>query len=138
MPGNLYEDLRNALRAFKQFMDANVGTVRPAYRALIRVVPRLESLVGELNDLLGRVKTEIQNLNVSAIPGLDQVSSFTEQVETFLESARTLLPSEAATIDEISAALDVVGGLPSVDEVKGEIISLIDSIRGHLTSLGQA
>ncbi|HEV2756798.1 MAG TPA: hypothetical protein VG318_13600 [Actinomycetota bacterium] len=138
MPGNLYEDLRNALRSFKAFMDANVGTVRPAYRALIRVVPRLESLVGELNDLLGRVKTEIQNLNVSAIQGLDQVSTFTEQVETFLTSARTLLPSEAATIDEITAALDVVGGLPSVDEVKGEIISLIDAIRAHLTSLGQA
>jgi hypothetical protein len=137
MPGNLYEDLRNALRDFKQFMDANVGTIKPAYQAIVNVVPRLESLVDELNDLLNRVKTEIQNLNVSAIPGLDQVSSFTEQVGTFLDSARTLLPSESATIDEISSALDVVGGLPSVDEVKGEIISLIDAVRGHLTGLKQ-
>lgn len=137
MPANLYEDLRNALREFKQFMDANVATIKPAYQALIQAIPRLESLVGELNDLLGRVKTEIQNLDVGAIPGLGQVTSFTEQVDTFLESARTLLPSESETIDEISSALEVVAGLPSVDEVKGEIISLIDAIRGHLTGLGQ-
>ena len=132
---NLYEELKQVLKQLKDFLDQNVATIKPAVTALKELVPQITDLLNELIGLLGKLKTEIQNLNVGAIPGLDKVSAFTAGVKALLDTTRKLLPNEAGTIDSVAAAADVVTGLPSVDQLKTEIISLIDAIIGHLNSL---
>lgn len=132
---NLYEELKNVLQELKTFLDQNVATIKPAINALASLVPQIKDLINDLVGLLNKVKTEIQNLNVGAIPGLAQVSSFTTVVKTLLDTTKKLLPNEAAAIQAISAAADVVTGLPSVDQLKNEILSLIDAIITHLNSL---
>jgi hypothetical protein len=132
---NLYEELKDALQDLKDFLQTNTATIKPAIQALAGVVPQIVTLIDELIDLLGQVKTEIQNLDVSQIPGLDKVSEFTGSVTTFLETAKTLLPDQKETIDEVIGAASVVGSLPSLDQVKGEIISLIDAIVANLNQL---
>lgn len=132
---NLYEELKGVLKELKDFLDQNVATIKPAITALKELVPQITDLLTELIGLLGKLKTEIQNLNVGSIPGLDKVSSFTAGVKALLETTRKLLPNESGTIDDVAAAADVVTGLPSVDQLKAEIISLIDAIVGHLNSL---
>jgi ABC-type transporter Mla subunit MlaD len=132
---NLYQELKDALQQLKDFLDTNVATIKPAVQALGALIPQLNTLIDELVDLLGDVRTEINNLNVSGIPGLDEVSEFTQNVTTFLNTAKALLPGQAQTVEDIIAAASVVGSLPTLDQVKAEIISLIDAIIVHLNSL---
>lgn len=132
---NLYQDLKNALNDFKTFLDTNVPTIKPAVSALKSVVPQIGDLLNKLIDLMGKLKAEIQGLNVGAIPGLDKVSQFTASAKTLLTTAEGLLPSEKPAIDDVLSAIDVVGSLPSLDTVKGDILSLIDAIVAQLNNL---
>ena len=132
---NLFEQLKEVLADFKKFLDDNVPTIKPAIQAIASLIPQINDLLDLLVDLLGKVKTEIQNLDVGSIPGLEEVSQFTGKIPAFLEAAKKLLPGETATIDQIADVTDVVTGLPSVDAVKAEIIALVDAIVAHLNGL---
>lgn len=136
MPGsNLYQDLKDALQQFKDFLDTNVPVIKPAIAALATAVPQVRELLDKLIALMGQLKTEIQNLNVGAIPGLGQVAQFTEGVRTLLTTAQNLLPAQRPAIDEVLAVVSVVSGLPTLDTVKADIIALIDHITGKLNEL---
>lgn len=132
---NLFEQLKDVLADFKQFLDDNVPTIKPAIQALASLIPQINDLIDLLVELLGKVKTEIQNLDVNAIPGLEEVSQFTAKIPAFLDAAKKLLPNETATIEQIADVTDVVTGLPSLDAVKAEIITLVDAIVVHLNGL---
>ena len=135
---NLFQELKDVLQEFKDFLDENVSKIKPAVQALASLVPQINELIDKLADLMGKLKTEIQNLDVSAIPGLAEASEFTNKVTGFLNAAKGLLPDEAATIDEVLEVAGVVTGLPSLDEVKAEILALVDAITAHLNSLKAA
>ncbi|MES1241722.1 MAG: hypothetical protein ABUT39_08905 [Acidobacteriota bacterium] len=138
-PPNLFQELKDVLTTFKQFLDANVNTIKPAITALKAIVPQITELLTKLIDLMGKLKTEINNLNVGSVgDGLTKVSEFTNSAKTLLETAKNLLPNEASTIDEILAVVSVVSSLPSLDAIKDEIKSLIDAITGHLNTLKTA
>jgi hypothetical protein len=134
----LYDDLKNALNEFKTFLDTNVPTIKPAIQAL-KNIPQIGTQIGQLVTkligLLTSLKTQIQNLNVSAIPGLAAVSGFTGAAKTLLETAENLLPDQKAAIDDVLNVVNVVTGLPSLDAVKQDIISLIDAIIADLNAL---
>jgi hypothetical protein len=132
---NLYQDLKNALQEFKDFLHGNIPTIKPAYQALRALVPRVDDLVNGLIDVLGKVRAEIARLDVTTIPHLQDVSTFVTSSRTFLQTAKTLLPNESGAIDEVLAVTDVVSGLPSLDEVKADILSLVDAIVADLNAL---
>ena len=133
---NLFEDLRDVLQDFKDFLDEKVPVIKPAIDALRTIIPdQIDDLLDKLIDLMNKLKTEIQNLDVSAIPGLSEASEFTEKIASFLEAAKNLLPDETEAIDEVLGVADVVSGLPSLDEIKTEILALMDAIIGHLNTL---
>jgi ABC-type transporter Mla subunit MlaD len=134
-PPNLYQQLKDALQDFKDFLDDNVPTIQPAIAALGAIIPQIEELLDKLIDLMGDLKEEIDNLDVGAIPGLAEVSQFTAGIKTLLETSKNLLPDQAGTINEVLAVVDVVGSLPSLGDVKEEIKTLIDAIVVHLNSL---
>ncbi len=138
-PANLFQELKDVLTTFKQFLDTNVNTIKPAITALKAIVPQVTELLDKLVDLMGKLKTEINNLNPGAVGGgLTQVTQFTNSAKTLLETAKNLLPNEAATIDEILGVISVVSSLPSLDAIKTEIIQLIEAITGHLNTLKTA
>jgi hypothetical protein len=132
---NLFKDLEGVLRDFKNFLDTNVPVIKPAIQALASLIPQVTELIDKLVDLMNKLKTEVENLDVGAIPGLAEASEFTTKVKAFLEAAKTLLPDEADTIDDVLGVADVVTSLPSLDEVKTEILALIAAIVAHLNSL---
>ncbi|KIH77069.1 hypothetical protein SAMN05660860_00434 [Geoalkalibacter ferrihydriticus] len=132
---NLFEELKDVLQDFKDFLDANVPTIKPAIQALASLIPQVTDLIDKLIELMNSLKTEINNLDVSAIPGLSEVSSFTTKIGTFLDTAESLLPGQAGTINDVRSVANVVTSLPSLDEVKTEILTLIDAIIAHLNSL---
>ena len=97
---------------------------------------QVTELVDKLVDLMGRLKTEITNLNPGAVgAGLSKVTEFTTGVTNLLQTAKNLLPDEAAAIDDVLAVTNVVSSLPSLDAVKGEILALLDAIIADLNSL---
>ncbi|MBL8162646.1 MAG: hypothetical protein JNJ61_11720 [Anaerolineae bacterium] len=128
-------DLRTALTEFKGFLDENVPVIRPAINAIASLIPQINELLDKLVELMNSLKAEVQRLDVSNIPGLDQVSEFTGQVTTLLETTRALLPAQEGAINEVLSVAGVVGGLPELNEAKAEIIALIDAISAHLNSL---
>jgi phage-related protein len=136
---NLFEEMKSVLTDFKTFLDQNVGTIRPAVQTLAGMIPKITELIDLLIGLMDRIKTEIQNLNVNAIPGIGQVSTFTDKVRGFLTTAKDILPDDAdSTVEEVLSVANVVSSLPSLDQVKQELIALIDAIKTHLTSLKPA
>jgi hypothetical protein len=133
---NLFEELKAALTSFKEFLDANTATIKPAIQALKSIVPQITELITKLIDLMGKLKTEINNLNPGAVgEGLTKVTEFTNATKTLLTTAKDLLPNEAGTIDDVLGVVNVVSSLPSLDAVKAEIIALIDSIVVNLNQL---
>jgi len=138
MADNLFQELHDVLQEFKTFLDSNVPTIRPAIQAIASLIPQVTELVDKLVDLMGKLKTEIQSLDVSAIPSLSEATEFITKVKGFLDAAKNLLPDEAATIDDVLAVADVVGGLSGLDDVKQEILDTIDAIVAHLNSLKPA
>ena len=132
---NLFEELKDVLQDFKDFLDTNVPTIKPAIQALASLIPQVTELIDKLVGLMNSLKTEINKLDVSAIPGLAEASNFTSKIKTFLDAAENLLPDQKSTIDDVRSVADVVTGLPSLDAVKAEILSLVDDIIAHLNSL---
>jgi len=133
---NLFDELKDVLQDFKDFLDENVSVIQPAVAALKAIIPdQIDDLLSKLISLINKLKTEIQNLDVSSIPGLAEASEFTEKIKSFLEAAKNLLPDDTSEIDDVIAVADVVAGLPSLDELKTEIIALLDAIIGHLNTL---
>ena len=132
---NLFEELKAALTSFKQFLDANIATIKPAIQALKTIVPKVTELITKLIDLMGKLKTEITNLNPGVVGDLAKVTEFTNATKTLLTTAKDLLPNEAGTIDDVLGVVNVVSSLPSLDAVKAEIIALIDSIVANLNQL---
>ena len=137
-PRSLFEDLKTALQEFKDFLDDNVNTIKPAIAALKSIVPQITDLLDKLVELMGKLKTEIQDIDVNAIPGLAEASEFTEKMTGFLNAMKTLLPDEADEIDDVLEVAELVTGLPSLESIKAEILSLIDAIVGHLNTLKSA
>jgi hypothetical protein len=133
-PANLYQELKDALAQFKTFIDTNSAILKPAITALKPIVP-ISDLLTKLIDLMNQLKTAISGINVGAIPGLSQVSQFTSTVKTLLQTAEALLPQEKAAIDQVLAATDVFTGLPSLDTVKQDILTLLTGIINDLNSL---
>lgn len=132
---NLYQQVKDALTTFKSFLDSSTATLKPAIAALKSIVPQISDLLTKLIILMGELKTAISNIDLSHIPGLDQVTKFTSSITTLLQTAEALLPDQKADIDSVLSAASVVTSLPSLDTIKQDILNLIDGIVSDLNSL---
>jgi flagellin-like hook-associated protein FlgL len=135
---NLYQDLKNALNDFKTFLDTNTDKIKQAIGPLKQLIPQIGDLISKLVDLMNKLKTEIQNLNVTNIPGLSQFSAFATAAQTLLTTAESLLPDQKTAIDDVLSVVNVAAGLPSLDSVKQDIVNLIDGIITDLNKLATA
>jgi hypothetical protein len=138
MDDNIFQELDDLLKEFRAFLDENVPTIKPAIQSIASLFPQVTEVIDKLIELMNKVKTEIQNFDVSSIPGLDKATEFINMVKSFLTSAKALLPDEAGTIDDVLSAADVVGSLSGLDDVKQSILDSIDAIVTHLNSLKPA
>jgi hypothetical protein len=131
----LFDELKDVLQDFQTFLHDNVATIQPAIQAIASLIPQVNDLIDLLLELMGKLKTAIDELDVSAIPGVGDVAEFTGKIPALLDAAKKLLPDETSAIDTIGDVADVVTGLPSVEDVKATLIQLIDAITADLSSL---
>lgn len=133
---NLYQELRDILKEFKDFLNSDkFNVIKTAINSLAAMIPQINELITKLVELMDKLKTEINNLNVNNIPGLSDVSSFTEKIKSFLSAAEKLLPNESDTIADVLSVADVVTGLPSLEQLKTEILGLISDVTAKLNEL---
>lgn len=133
---NLYQELRDVLQEFKDFLNSDkFNVIKAAINTLTELIPQLNELITKLVELMGKLKAEIEKLDVNNIQGLSDVSSFTGKIKTFLSAAGKLLPNESDTIADVLSVADVVTGLPSLDQLKTEILGLIDDVTAKLNQL---
>jgi len=133
---NLFEELKAALTTFKEFLDENVATIKPAIQALSAIVPEINDLITQLITLMNSLKEEIEDLNPGQVgEGLTKVTEFTNATKTLLTTAKDLLTDQADEIDSVLSVVNVVSSLPSLDAVKAEIIALIVAIIANLNQL---
>lgn len=127
---NLFEELKQALTEFKTFIVANETAIKGAIGVLKPLVPQIGELLTKLVQLLGQVRTAIDNLDLAAIGAgaLNDVAGLTQGATRVLQAAKDLLPSQAAAIDQALAVASFASGLPSFGQVKTQIIELIDFI----------
>src|SRR5688572_20624792 len=136
MAVNLFEELKSTLQEFKDFLDEQVGTIKPVIDALREIFPdQVGELLSTLIQLMTKLKTEVENIDLTGLDNLDKVSAFAGNVTSLVNTARALLPNASAQLDAVASAAAVIGSLPSVADIKGEIITLIDAILGHLNTL---
>lgn len=135
MAVNLFQELKDALQDFKDFLHPKVALIKDAINALALMVPQINTLLDQLIGLLGDLKEEIEKLDPSVIPHLEDVTTFTEKIKGTLLAAKNLLPEQAEAIDDVLGVTEVVTSLPSIDAVKQEIISLLDFLVTDLQSL---
>jgi hypothetical protein len=131
----IYEELRDVLKDFNEFLQAKIGVIKPPIQALAQVVPQVNDLIDKPIGLLAKLKTEIQSIDIGPLGNIDEALGFAAKIKGFLESAKALLPDEAAEIDRVINAADVVAGLPTFGDIKNEIIQLIDGIAALLGQL---
>ncbi len=116
-------------------MAANVPTLKPALQALSPLIPQISDAIDTLIDLMSELKAIIQNLDVGSIPGLSVISSFAEKTKAVLQTSRCLLLEQRSEIASVICVSDILESLPHLEEIKGEIIALIEAIIAHLNSL---
>ena len=133
---NLFQELQTALTDFDNFLTANRDTIKPAIAPLNQLTGgRVTELLDQLIGLMNKLKAEIDKLDPNLVPGLDKVTQFTTSVKTLLTTSKSLLPNEASSIDDIIGVADIVTSLPSIQQLKTELLGLIDKIIGHLNFL---
>ena len=55
-----------------------------------------------------------------------------------LNTSKNLLPAQSGPIDDVLGVMSVLTGLPSLDDLKGDITGLIDNIVTNLNQLKPA
>ncbi len=133
---SLYHDLRNALQGLKEFLDSNHNAVEPGLRAFASVVPQARHLVKSLAYLLENLQHTLQALEPGALSAPTEIAEFTRQIEQVLHAAGKLLPDGPDTVDDVLSMTRVINDLPALGELRTELGGLIDSILGHLRTLG--
>lgn len=132
---NLYQQLKDALDTFKQFLDSEKEPLHTAASTLKPIVPQVGDLLSKLIDLMGQLKTTVNNIDVGSIPGLDKISQFTTSATALLQTAEGLLPQQKSAIDEVLNVAGVVTGLPSFTTLKQDITSLLDAVIADLNAI---
>jgi hypothetical protein len=134
---NVFQELKDALDDLKKFLEENAATVGPAIKALAEIVPPVNTLIDELISLLETLKSEIGKLNVGGIAEeqLKKLPAFAKSITTMLNAAKTVLPDEASDINEVIGAVNLVGSVPSLDQVKEQVILVIDDIVALLSGM---
>lgn len=138
-PTSIYDDVKKQLQDFQSFLDAHKNDIKPAIQAIRAVLPQVDDLLTKLIDLMGKIDDAIKNLDISKIPGVAQVTTFTQSVTTLLQTVVNLVPSEADAINTVLGVAKVVGGLSDLGgTIKTDIDTAIQAIIGDLKFLQAA
>lgn len=135
MEQNVFYQLRDTIVALKEFLDGNVLPVKAGIDAMRSIMPQTAHLIDNLIYLLENLRNTLATMDTGSIPNLRELSAFGTKINVVLHAVMQLLPNEPYMIDDVERSARVIGDLPSLSEVKGEILGPLDGVIGHLYEL---
>lgn len=132
---NVYQDLKDALSKFKDFMTQNLDVIKAALKAVAAFIPNVPQVIDQLIGLLNTLKSEIDKIDPSKLTGVAQISALTDGVGAILTATKALLPDQSSAIEGVTTALGVLKSVPSLTQIKTDIISLLTDVTGLLTQV---
>jgi ABC-type transporter Mla subunit MlaD len=135
MADNLYQDLRDALADLAAFLQDKADTIEPAIQTLASLVPQVNDLIDKPIALLESLKTEINRLSGNIPDGVEDAFAFAARIKDMVATARALLPFDSEAVDDVADIADLISGLPTLDQLKTEILALIDTVKRLLTEM---
>lgn len=136
---NVFTELDTLLSDFRTFLetDNTVQDVKSAVDALAQIVPPIADILNRLKIIFEVLRTEIQNINLDDIPGVDvnQIVEFAGKVKDTLQTAKSLIPSQGENIDTVIDSADLIASVPNLTEdLKTSILVSLDAIIDLLTT----
>jgi len=135
MEQNVYFELRETVRGFGDFLDNNTQNVKSGIHTVASIMPQTQHLADSLIYLMENLRNTISTIDTGSIMHLQELSTFGDKVNMILQSAKELLPNEPNAIDDVKRTTHVLSDLPTLGNIKGEIIGSLDGILGHLHEL---
>lgn len=133
---DILTQLKDDLKVFEDFLKSNADTIHKAFQALHSLFPQVDELLDKLIKLMTDIQTEVQSLDITAIPGVQQVTGFTDALKSLLGTLRNLLPNDQKSIDEVLSVANVVGELPQLGgDTKKAVLDSIAAIIGFLNQI---
>ncbi|MDZ4720680.1 MAG: hypothetical protein SH847_19670 [Roseiflexaceae bacterium] len=145
----IYEDLKQALTEFKQFLTTNKDSkIKPALHTLKELLPSsgddlINRLIDEpislLRDLRDKIDQLIGTIGGTTIGGaITDVHDFNQQLQGLLTSMTQFLPDQRADIERAINISKTVAGLPTLADIKQELNTLLNEIIALLQDLKTA
>jgi hypothetical protein len=141
-PATLYQDLKNALTHFEDF----INPTSPTGIAIINAVKALRVLHAPIDDLLDKLITlmlglssAIASIDPSKISAVGDLTAFTTALGTLLDSADVLVPQQSTQIKAARDALTAVTALQSLTtELYNQIVTLLGTVTLDLRAIKAA
>jgi hypothetical protein len=126
MADNLFVKLEETLLEFKTFLKDKGPLIINVIKALRALIPeQIDPLIDGLIRLLKDLAVEVGKLKV--FPEIDDSLVFAAKVKNLVDASKALLP-DSEELKKVSEAVDVIASLPSIEETRENIISLIGEI----------
>lgn len=135
MEHNVYYQIRDTVTSLKEFLDGNTQQIKSGIQTMASILPQTKHLIDNLIYLTESLRNTIMTVDAGSIPNLHELSVFGTKINVILHAAMQLLPNEPYTIDDVERTSRVIGDLPSLAEIKGDILGPLDGIIGHLHEL---
>jgi methyl-accepting chemotaxis protein len=130
MANNIYEQLRDALKEFKEFLEKDNGEIKGVLSQVVSNFPPLGGLIKSLLDLLDDLKAEIADL-ADNLEDIDKARSFAKTAQKVVEAGKELL-TDSPVVETVLDVVKVINDIPSLADVQTEIDETIGLIKGHL------
>lgn len=133
---NVLEQLKTALTDLKQFLTDHQAELTQLVKTAAQLFPPIIQAIDTLIGLLNKLKDEITNLDLGQVQaGLDQVQGFVSITGTLLEAVKKFRPDLADEVAPAEDALNAVGQLPSLGQLKTDLINAINDVVNVLNQL---
>jgi hypothetical protein len=135
MEQNVYYQMRDTVIGLRDFLDDNAQNVKSGIHTVASIMPQMQHLVDSLIYLMENLRDTIKTIDAGTIPHLHELSTFGAKVNLLLNGAMQLLPNEPHTIDDAERTVRVLSDLPTLGEIKDEILGPLDGIISRLYEL---
>ncbi len=131
----LFTDLLHVLRGLQALLETHGQDLREGLRTVATVAPQIRHTVDSLVQLAEHLRHTLAGLEPARIPHLDVLADLSRRLHELMDNAHWLLPEEPALVEEARASARLLGDLPALGEVRGELMASLDAVVRRLQEL---
>ncbi|RMD79905.1 MAG: hypothetical protein D6809_02490 [Gammaproteobacteria bacterium] len=131
----LFSELLHVLRGLQALLETHGHELREGLRTVAAVAPQVRHTVDSLVHLAEHLRHTVEGLEPARIPHVHVLADLSQRLHELMDSAAWLLPEEPALVEEARASARLLGDLPALGEVRGELLGTLDAVTQRLREL---